>query len=388
MARSYRRSRGEGSVYQDARGLWRAALVVANPRTGEPRRRYVSGRTKAAVVARLGTLRADAATGVLPTGTTLRDYLTRWLEAEKPRIRASSWRSREQYVRVHIVTRLGAIPVAKLTPQDVERMTSALVTAGLSPTTAAGARTILRRALGDAVRDGLAARNVAALARPPRRPGRDLVAGRDYLAIPDLRTLLEAAGEDDGIGPLVTVAAATGLRQGELLGLSWSAVDLAARTLKVRRSLARSHNGNGWELAEPKTKRSNRTVRLAQVAADALRREHGLQAARKAAAGSAWQDTAGLVFTDAIGRPLRGYNVTREYHRLGAKAGVPAIPFHGLRHTFAWSLLAGGVPLRVVSDVLGHAGLAITADTYTAVAPELREEAADAMDRALSGIAS
>lgn len=388
MPRSYRRSRGEGSVYQDARGLWRAALVVADPRTGEPKRRYVSGRTRAAVVQRLSTLRADVSTGALPTATTLRDYLTRWLEAEKPRIRASSWRSREQYVRVHIIPRLGSIQVAKLTPQDVERMTSAIVTAGRSPTTAAGARTILRRALGDAVRDGLALRNVAALARPPRRPSRDLVAGRDYLAIPDLRRLLEAAGDDDGIGPLVTVAAATGLRQGELLGLAWSAVDLDARKLNVRRALARSHKGNGWELAEPKTKRSARTVKLAHVAVDALRRQQRLQAARKAVAGAAWQNVDDLAFTDAIGRPLHGYKVTREYHRLGAAAGVPAIPFHGLRHTFASSLLAGGVPLAVVSDVLGHAGLAITADTYAAVAPELRQEAADAMDRALSGGAS
>jgi integrase len=272
-------------------------------------------------------------------------------------------------------------------------MTSALIAAGKAPVTAAGARVILRRALTDAVRDGLVVRNVAALARPPRVPLRDV----KYLDISQLRTLIAAAANEalavsvadvDGrrvempIGPIVSLAAVTGLRQGELLGLGWVDTDLEARTLTVRRSLARSADG-GWELAEPKTGRSRRQINLPDAAVEALARHGKAQEAAREVAGALWQDGDALVFTDALGRPLRGHNVTRQFHRLLEAAGLPPVPFHALRHSAATALLAAGVPLRVVADVLGHSTIVVTANVYAAVVPELRREAADAMDRAL-----
>lgn len=385
MASSHsRRSRGEGAVYETAEGRWRASLLVADPRTGATVRRYVSGRTRAQAVNNLDKLKKDAASGALPTGITTGEYLAAWVEREQARVRAASWRSREGHVRLYLVPAIGAVPLGRLAPADVERMTSGLVAAGKAPRTAAHTRVTLRRALGDALRDGLVARNVAALARPPRVPSRDLRAGRDYLTTPDLRVLLAAAA-DHPLGPLVTLAATTGLRQGELLGLSWEDVRLdgPAPSLTVRRSLARSYAAGGWALAEPKTSRSRRTLNVPAVALGELRRHREAQARARRAAGTAWQDRDNLVFTDAIGRPLRGDNTTREFHALLTEAGLPSVPFHGLRHSAATALLTAGVPLRVVADLLGHSTITITADTYAAVVPELRREAADAMDRAL-----
>jgi integrase len=221
------------------------------------------------------------------------------------------------------------------------------------------------------------------LARPPRVPRRTIEPGRDYLDADQLRRLL-AVGTEYRIGALVTVAATTGLRQGELLGLSWSAIDLDAGTLTVRRSMARAWDG-GYALAEPKTGRSRRTIHLPAAAIQALRREQREQEAAQSAAGSAWQDRDGLVFTDAIGRPLYPTAVHRAFHALLKAAGLPPVPFHGLRHSAATALLSAGVPLRVVSDLLGHAGIAITADYYAHVEKQLRRDAADAMDRALAG---
>jgi integrase len=123
---------------------------------------------------------------------------------------------------------------------------------GRSPRIAALTRVVFRRALQDALRDGLVPRNVAALARPPHVPSRSLDAGRDYYSTDDARRLL-SAGKVHPMGPLVTVAATTGLRLGELQGLAWSDLDLERGTLTVRRSLARAPDG--WRLAEPKTKR-------------------------------------------------------------------------------------------------------------------------------------
>ena len=98
-----------------------------------------------------------------------------------------------------------------------------------------------------------------------------------------------------------------------------------------------------------------------------------------------WQNVDGLVFTDAVGRPLHGHDIGNAWPSLLAAAGLPHVPFHGLRHSAATALLAAGVPLRTVADVLGHSTITITADTYAAVVPELRRDAADAMDRALGG---
>ena len=329
MASSHtRRSAGEGSVYATAEGRWRASLIVTDPRTGAAIRRFVSGRTRAAAVRRLDDLKRDASSGALPTGTTVAEYLDTWLELGRANVRPSSWRQRDQYVRTYIVPAIGTIRLARLVPADVERMTSGLIASGRAPRTAAGVRVILRRALGDALRDGLVARNVAALARPPRVPSRDLQAGRDYLETADLRRLIGAAA-DHPLGALVTVAATTGLRQGELLGLSWSDVRLDhAPSLTVRRSLARSWEGRDtWALDEVKTARSRRSVNLPAAAVDALRREADRQEAARRAAGTAWQDTDGLVFTDTVGRALRGYNVTREHAAArGRRPAVRSVP--------------------------------------------------------------
>jgi integrase len=109
------------------------------------------------------------------------------------------------------------------------------------------------------------------------------------------------------------------------------------------------------------------------------------QQASKSTAGDAWQDAHDLVFTDNAGRPLRHDTTNKAWHNLLDRAGLPSLPFHGLRHSAATALLAAGVPLRTIADRLGHSSITLTADTYGAVVPELSREAADAMERAING---
>jgi integrase len=345
----------------------------------------VRARTSAEARRRLDELRAELRIGTLGAiGVgSVGEYLAGWVERERQRLRPSTWRQREQYVRSYLVPGLGRLPLAKLTSADVERLTASLVERGLSPRTASHARVILRRALGDAERDGLISRNVAALARPPRVTTRTIEPGRDYLTAAQLRKLLTAATLHP-IGPLVTLAATTGLRQGELLGLSWNDIDLEAGSLTVRRALARAWGG-GVELSAPKTPKSRRTIQLPAVALAALELQRQRQQTTRLSAGTAWQDRDGLIFTDNVGRPLYRVAVHRAFHELLSAAELPSVPFHGLRHSAATALLTAGVPLRVVSDLLGHSGIAITSDYYAHVEPVLRREAADAMDRAMSG---
>lgn len=392
-AKVRRRSAGEGSVYRNGE-RWRGAVTWTEP-DGTRHRRIVTGATSDEAREKLDDLRRDLRLGTieLPGRTlTVADFLTDWIERHRSRVRPSTWRTAEMHVRAYLVPALGRTALRRLSSADVERAMAAFLAtgrpkrpvkrsrgrqnaAGVSPQTVRHIRSTLRRALADAVRDGLAGRNAAADARPPYAPHRPIV----YLTVPDLRRLI-AATRDDELGPLYALAASTGLRLGELLGLSWA--DITDGSLTVRRSLARAQ-GSGWTLAEPKSARSRRTIPLPLAARQALEVQRTRQRFARNAAGSAWQDRDGLVFTDAVGRPLRPEAVSRTFGKARDGAGVPRVRFHDLRHSAATTLLAQGVPLAVISEWLGHAGIAITASAYAAIVPDLRREAAEAMDRAL-----
>jgi integrase len=381
-----RRSNGEGAVYLTADGRLRGAVTVTNPATGEVERRYVSGSSRAEVVRLMDDARKDANAGNFGTETT-GEYLARWIDTAASQLRPATVRGYRQHITGHLAP-LAAVPLARLTPGHVERAMATMIGRGLAPQTAQHARSTLRRALRDAQRDALVSRNVASLARPPRMERREL----HPLTAVQVRELLTATAGDpaaeppvprDRFRPLYALAVATGLRQGELLGLRWTDVDLAARLLVVRRAMARTADG-GYALAEPKTSHSRRTVMLSALALEALTERQADQDADRAAAGSAWQDREGLVFTDTIGRPVNPPAVSAAFRKAADARGF-TVRFHDLRHTAATLLLGAGVPLKVVSETLGHSNIAITADVYAHVTPELRREAADAMDRALAG---
>jgi integrase len=378
-----RRPRGEGSIYVDGTGRARGAIIVVDPETGQKTRRTVSGRTKAEVRERLRDLRRDIEkdVNVKPGGPkTLGAYVATWLPALRQRVRPSTWQAHDGYVRCHILPALGDTPLPQLTPTSVERMTASMIRRGLSPTTARGARTTLRMILRDAERDGLVARNVAALARPPKMIRHEL----RVLTADETRRLLDGT-VDDEFGPIYAVAATTGMRQGEILGLRWQDVELSGSTpsLTVRRSLARAEKG--YVLAEPKTARSRRTLELAPATVAALRRQKVRQGELRLVAGDLWQNVDLLVFTDELGRSLGPGNVTHRFSDALARLGLPHVRFHDLRHGVASLLLAQGVPLKVVSETLGHSGIAITADVYAHLSREQRREAADAIERAIGG---
>jgi integrase len=383
-ARNRRRSAGEGSVYRNG-DRWRGAVTWTEP-DGARRRRIVSAATATEARDKLDALRRELRLGTLaPAGPTMTigEYLATWIERHRSRVRPSTWRTAESYVRVYLIPTLGRIALARLTSADVERALASFVEHGrpdrtgraVAPITAYHVRAVLRRALSDAQRDGLVGRNAAADARPPYLPQRPIT----YLSAADVRRLLEVTRDDD-LGPLWALAATTGLRRGELLALRWD--DVSGGMLSVRRSVSRNRAG-GWSAGDPKSSRSRRTLPLPAVAVEALERQRRRQEAQRRAAGTAWQGRDELVFTDAIGRPLLPEYVSHAFPRARQAAGVPPVTLHGLRHSAATVLLAQGLPLAVISELLGHSGISVTAAHYAAVVPALRREAADAMDLAL-----
>jgi integrase len=345
---------------------------------GTMHRKYVRGRTKAEVVRKFAELRKEAVDG-LPDGTTTADYLAAWVRGLSGRnLRPTTRRQYARHIDQYWTPAIGRVELVKLTPLHIEQAMAGLTARGLSATTVRSARTTLRAALAGAMRDGKVRRNVAALVKPPQADRPEMHA----LSAEQVGRLVDAT-QDDEYGPLFTLAVSSGLRLGELVGLSWYDIDLEARQLTVKRAAFQRDDG-AYDFGQPKTKGSRRTVMLPALAIDALRRQKARQAAARLAAGSAWQDRHSLVFTDAVGRPVVPGHVSKAFRSVADRLGLP-VRFHDLRHTAATLMLAAGVPMKVVSETLGHASIVVTADVYAHVTPDLKREAADAMDRVLGG---
>jgi len=233
---------------------------------------------------------------------------------------------------------------------------------------------VLGRALREAEIAGFVARNVARLTRPPRVPQAEM----RTLSAEEARALLRAV-EGDRLAALYAVALATGAREGELLGLKWDDVDWNAGAIRIQRTLLRT----GYELAEPKTASSRRSIPPGAAALDSLRRHRKIQAEERIRAGTSWDDQ-GLIFTTAIGTPLdAGALLRRTHYPLLKRAGLPRVNFHALRHTAATLLLAAGTHPRVVAERLGHTTPSVTLSVYSHVTPTMQREATATLDAVL-----
>ena len=380
---SSRRGRGEGSISQrQSDGLWTARVDLGFV-DGKRKRKQIYGKTRKEVAEKLKVLLRDQQQG-LPIATerqTLEQFLTRWLaEVVAARNRPKTHHSYSEIARLHILPTLGKIQLSKLTPQDVQGLLSHKSAAGLSARTVGYIRAVLRMALGQALKWGLVARNVATLVTTPRAERMTINA----LTPTQSRALLEAA-RGDRLEALYRVALSLGLRRGEALGLRWSDIDLEARTLRVE--VALGVIDGKLVLGEPKTETSRRTLPLPAALVPALRTHHARQLEERLAAGGKWQDT-GYVFTSSVGTPIHPGNLMKSFHALLGRAGLPRIRFHDLRHSCASLLAAQGVPARVAMEVLGHSDIRITQNIYTHVFDEARHEATDAIDRALGDAGS
>jgi len=368
------RGANEGTIVQRKDGRWAAAISV-----GSRRRKWFYGATREEVHRKLTTaIHAANTTGLADAhGLTVGAFLKQWLsEVAQPSVRPWTYHGYEVHVRLHINPVLGTIPLERLEPLHVQSLINRKLKDGLSPKTVRYIRGTLRTALNQAVRWGLVARNAAALVDGPRVPSFEI----QPFSPEEARRFLTAA-KNHRLEALYSVALTLGLRQGEALGLRWQDVDLQMGYLRVARQLQR-FNGV-FELVEPKTTRSRRTIVMPPSVTRVLAQHRSRQDQERDAAGPAWKE-GGLVFTRPDGYPLDGTVVTHQFHRFLEQAQLPQRRFHDLRHSCATLLLAQGVSPRVVMEILGHSQIALTMNTYTHVVSDLRRDAAARMESVLS----
>jgi len=312
---------------------------------------------------------------VSPTRQTFGVFLTdEWLPAVSGRLRPSTLALYEITVRAYVVPHIGSTRLQAVTPAQLNRLYSDLIEhggrngKGLAPKTVRNTHTMIHRALTDALRWGRVARNVAELADPPKARSREM---KTWDAA-ELRTFLESV-RPHRLYAAWLLASTTGLRRGEILGLHWRDIDLAAARLSVRSTLVMVNNTPTW--STPKTAKGRRSVPLPAETVAALRAHRAQQGKERLALGPGYDD-GDLVFAREDGTVLHPDTFERTFDRLAAEAGLAPIRLHDLRHTYATLALSAGIHPKVVSEIIGHASTSITLDVYSHAVPAMQEEAA------------
>lgn len=370
-----KRGKNEGATSKRADGRWMGRLSL-----GDGKRKYVYGKTEEEVLDRMHDLKSDLKKGlpIVSDRRTVEDFLAEWLETVAPRLQPTTSARYEVFVRRQIVPEIGKEKLSKLTPQQVQRLYSTWRGRGLSSTSVKHLHTVLHNALSQAVKWGYVGRNVTDLVDKPRAVTREMrTLNRDEVA-----RLLEVA-KGDRLWALYVLALSTGMRQGELLALRWSNVDLDGHALQVRGTMQPTKDG--LRISVPKTKASKRRVQLAPRAVQALRSHRALQNKERLRLGKAWPKLD-LVFTNEMGEPMTNHELLRgSFYPLLRRVGLQQIRFHELRHSAASLQLEAGTPLKVVQEMLGHSTSAITMDLYAHVTPTMQDRAAEVANDILAG---
>jgi integrase len=381
-----RRGSGEDSIYKDG-DRWRGAISLGHRPDGTRQRVKVTGRTRSEVVQKLRDVRKAVESGLpAPDGRlTVGTFLDRWLSVNMPgRVAQSTLDGYEDTVRLHLKPALGACLLTNLSVSDVDALWQDKRDAGYRPNSIRIMRAVLRKAIGQAEREGLVARNVAALSAAPHI---DQPEGRS-LTIEQARTLLDAVAEHR-LGLCIELMLSYGLRRGEALGFRWQDFDPERAILGARQGVKRVKARGEAEtktvitVGTLKTSRSRRDLTLTPHLVDALKRHRAVQAEERIAAGPLWQDWD-LIFPSLVGSPHDPDNFSHAFNQICIDAGLGHWHPHELRHSGASLMLAQGTTLHVVSEILGHSSIAITKDIYGHLVEGEKRTAATAMSEALT----
>ena len=376
-----RRSNGEGNIRKRKDGRWEGRYTAGrDPVTGKQIFKNVLGKTQAEVKEKLQKALAQAKKiDFTKTGKyTVTMWMNEWFEnVAKIKVRPSSHQTYRGYINHHITPNIGDLPLEKLTTMDLQKLYRKLLNKGrvdrveakqqpkgLSAKTVRNINQVISSAMDFAVAQKIIPENPCKAVALPK------VEHKEMQTIPaeQLQAFLQEA-KATGVYEMYYIELATGLRRGELLGLKWTDIDWQNGIIKVRRQIARV----GGQIVEAplKTKNSYRTVTISQQAIEVLKQQEE-------------KTNDEYVFPSPNGGPISPDSVNNMLKRVLARAGIPKVRFHDLRHTFATIALQNGVDIQTVSGMLGHFSAGFTLDTYAHVTTAAQKEAADTMGNVLN----
>jgi integrase len=366
-----KRGNGEGSIYKRKEdGKWVGSITLENHK-----RRVFYGKTRKEVQEKLKVAMHEQQQGTLITAPqqTLKSYLEHWLEdVHKPSIRISTYVKYKKLVK-YIVADLGNVPLQKLTPQLVQKLYADKLKQGLDPKMVTNIHGVLHKALDNAVKWNLVARNVCDAVSPPRIPKIE----KQVLTKQQAHTLLEHV-KKHRLEAILTVALTTGMRRGEMLALRWRDVNIEDSSIQVMRTVDYIPH-YGYVENEPKTARGRRKIMLPSFVVDILKFHRLQQIEERTKVGAAWVEKD-LVFCGLHGDYFNPNYLLRVFKKVLVDAGLPHMRFHDLRHSAATILLSMKVHPKVVQEVLGHSTITMTLDTYSHVLPSMQQDATDGWD--------
>lgn len=313
---------------------------------------------------------------VVPGRTTLEEWIrTSWLPMTEPRVKPSTFHSYRRNLELHVLPMLGRKPLQQLTPPMLTSLYGQLAQRceerkGLSAKTISYIHATVHKVLGDAVDSGLLGRNIAASAKPPR-PSKRATGGVNAWEPEELGNFLQVASETR-LGAIWRLTTMTGMRRGEVLGLRWQDLDLNRARLSVRQALV----SVGYDVIRS-TPKSNcaRVIDLDAETVAQLRAHRDRQDEERTEWGVDYQDQD-LVVAKENGEPIHPHAFSQCFERLIEKHQLRRIRLHDLRHTHATLALKAGVPVKVISERLGHESPAFTLKQYAHVIPGMQAEAA------------
>ncbi len=381
-----RREAGSGSIRQRKDGTWEGRYTNGfDPKTGKPIRRSIYGKTQREVATQLReiTHQIDIGTYIAPCEILFGDWLDTWLSEYLTGRSPLTIAAYDSNCRNYIRPVLGKVRLDAITPVMLQKFINGLSHEGLSPKTIKNIHGVVHRALEQAVRIGYLRTNPANVCNLPKavKPAIQPLTSQQIKALME-----ELEASHHPFANLYLLTLFTGMRQGEVLGLSWDDIDFSRGTITIRRQLRKlKGRNNGYEFAAPK----DGEVRLIQPAPfvmELLERQKRLQEHMAEIADCAWDNADHLVFTNDFGGHLVHVTVYKAFKALAVKLGMPERRFHDLRHTFAVISLENGDDIKTVQHNLGHATASFTLDVYGHVSDRMRRESAARMERFIEQI--
>ena len=367
---------------------WEARYTEGyDPGTGKQIQRSVTGKTQKEVAQKLKATTAalDAGTYIVPSKMTVGEWLDIWQEDYLGSVKPRTLDSYRTTVDTHLKPAFGAVKLDALATHEIQRFYNSLQKGQgprqpLSPKTIRNIHGVLHKALQQAVELSYLRSNPATACKLPRVE-RTEIKPLDSNAI---EKFLETA-KGHPYESVYVVTLFTGMREGEVLGLTWDCVDFGRGTITINKQLQKERRGTGaYHLVSPKNGKGRR-ITPAQTVMDILQEQQKKQTGWKQLVGEAWEDSD-FVFTDQMGHHLSAQTVYLHFKKLAAKAGYPDARFHDLRHSYAVAALQSGDDIKTVQENLGHHTAAFTLDVYGHVTEQMKQASADRMEQYIKRI--
>ncbi len=377
-----RGAQGGGSIRRYNETTWQGRVTVGrDPGTGKQIQRSFYGKTQAEVQKKMNEAlhQIDAGIYTAPSKLTMAQWLDIWADEYTGGIKEQTRDHYRTVSRVHLKPALGSVKLSALKPHLIQALYNRLVREeNKSPKTVKNINGVLHKALQQAVLLQYIPANPCQAVQLPKVEKAGIKPLTEAQTLDFLAAIRGSEYED-----ILKVDLFTGLRQGEIMGLTWDRVDFRAGTILIdRQMIYERHSGGVYSFASTKTDRARR-IKPAPFVMDILRAVRRKQIVQRRTAGDKWDEGsftgAGLVFTSPLGLHYSKTTLTHQVSRIGKRIGAPALRFHDLRHTYAVMSIRAGDDIKTISSNLGHSTITITMDTYAHFTEDMANDSASRM---------